>query len=60
MQSSWYSRRRIEALGKESSSGAVAGAKVARRRTPIPEIHVGRRLRHASKFRGIGRMPHIA
>lgn len=60
MQSSWYSRRRIEALGNETSSGAVAGANVARRRTPIVGIHIGRSLRHASKLRGIGCMPHVA
>ena len=60
MHSSWYSRRRIEALGDETRPGAVAGAKVASRRTPVVEIHVGRDLRHAIMLRGVRCMPHIA
>lgn len=35
MHSSWYSRRRIEALGNETGSGAVVGVKVASRRILI-------------------------
>ena len=60
MHSSWYSRRRIDALGSETSSGAVAGAKAASRRTPVDSIHAGRRLRRANKLRGVRCIPHIA
>ena len=56
MQSSWYSRRRIEA----TSSGAVAGAKVASLRTPIVATKFGRSLRHATKLGGSRCIPHTA
>ena len=56
MHSSWYSRRRIEA----TSSGAVAGAKVASLRTPILDIKIGRNLRDATKLGGSRCIPHIA
>ncbi len=61
MHSSWYSRRRIEEVGNETSSGAVAGAKVASRCMPIVEIYVGRSLRHAIRLnKGVRCMPHVA
>lgn len=56
MHSSWYSRRRIEV----TSSGALAGAKVASLRTPIDDIKFGRNLRHATKLGGSRCIPHIA
>ena len=60
MHSSWYSRRRIEALGKETGSNAVAGAKDANFRRRIVDIHIGRSLRHATKLGGIRCITHIA
>lgn len=56
MHSSWYSRRRIEV----TSSGAVAGAKVASLRTPIVDMKIGRNMRHATKLGGSRCIPHIA
>lgn len=58
MQSSWYSRRRIETLG--TSSGAVAGATLSNDRTMVVGTRVARDLRLANKARGVRCMPHVA
>lgn len=60
MHSSWYSRRHIEALGNETSSGAVAGARGAIRRAPVGNVHAGRGLRILIKLESIRRIPHVA
>lgn len=59
MHSSWYSRRRIEALGVETSSGAFNGAIVANRRMFGACLHVEEGLRSALKLRELCCMPHV-
>ena len=60
MHSSWYSRRSIEAFGNETSSGAVAGARLASRCTLVNEADVERSLRHVIRLRGVRCIPHVA
>ena len=60
MHSSWYSRRRREAVGSEPGSGAVMGARVASRRTLIAVIRIKQGLGHAVELRSVRFMPHVA